>query len=315
MQDGAGGRSARYRRTTGRALAALTVALMLSACAENGPSLDLALKKDGEGEKPPLSELDKAAKKYAENPTDADGALAYADLLKQNGRKPEALTVLQNASQAKAGDRRLMSAYGRLALDQGKLSLAKGLLEAADDPTNPDWRVVSARGTVLAKEGKHGESIAFFERARPLSNNHPSVLNNLALAYMMSGEAAKAEPLLRQASTADPANVKVRQNLALVLGLQGRFDEAKALAAQDLSPDAAASNTDLMRKIVRLENKPSKENAAAVAESNWDTTAEDPKPRPVVARKPAAAAAKTAAVPAAPAGGLRGSAVETSSTQ
>lgn len=313
MQDGTAGRFAIYKRAMGRALAALTVALLLSACSETGSQLDLALKKGSEDEKP-LSELDQSAKKYAENPADADAALAYADLLKQNGRKPEALTVLQNASQARTGDRRLMSAYGRLALDQGKLSLAKGLLEAADDPTNPDWRVVSARGTVLAKEGKHAESIAYFERARPLSNDHPSVINNLALAYMMSGEAAKAEPLLRQASAADPANVKVRQNLALVLGLQGRFDEAKALASRDLSPEAAAANTELMRKIVRLEQTPTKENAAAVAESNWDTTSGEPKPRPAARKQTATSAAKPAVPPAA-SGGLRGSAVETSSTQ
>ena len=313
MQDEPGGKALRCKRAAGLTLAALTLALMLGACSEAGQSLDAALNKaSGEDAKPPLSELDQAAKKYAESPTDADAALAYSDLLKQNGRKPEALTVLQNASQAKAGDRRLMSAYGRLALDQGKLSLAKGLLEAADDPTKPDWHVVSARGTVLAKEGKHAESIAFFERARPLSNDHPSVINNLALAYMMSGEPAKAEPLLRQAAAADPANVKVRQNLALVLGLQGRYDEAKALASKDLSPEAASSNTELMRKIVQLEQKPGTKAVKAVADSNWDTAAEEPKPKPAH-RKPVVPAAAKNTAPQDQ--GLRGSSVETSSTE
>lgn len=312
MRFGKGARPPCSARTATRTLAVLSAALMLGACSETTQSLDLALNNKPSSEsKPPLSDLDQAAKKYAASPADADVAIAYSDLLKQNGRKAEALTVLQTANDAKTGDRRLMSAYGRLALDQGKLSLAKGLLEAADDPTKPDWKVVSARGTVLAKEGKHSESIAFFERARPLSNDHPSVINNLALAYMMSGQADKAEPLLRQASAADPANVKVRQNLALVLSLQGRFDEAKTLAAKDLSPDAAAANADLMRKIVQLERKPSKADKAApaLADNNWDTEAEEqPKPRP------AAAKPKPIVPPAAKDQGLRGSSVETSST-
>lgn len=297
----------------GRTFALMTAVLMLSACSEAGQSLDAALapKTDSgtaEAGKPPASPLEDAAKKAAQNPNDVDAALAYADLLKQSGRKDDALAVLNNASQANPGNRKLMSAYGRQALDAGKLSLAKGLLESADDPTAPDWRVLSARGTVLAKEGRHGESIPFFERARALSGDHVSVVNNLALAYMMSGDPAKAEPLLRQATAADPANVKVRQNLALVLSLQGRFDEAKALASRDLSPDAAAANAELMRKIVRIEQKPAASVATAAAESTWDTVVDEPKPR----RAAAPAKTKVGQPSAGPA--LRGSAMETSST-
>lgn len=297
--------------TAGGTIAALTVALMLGACAETGQSLQSALSPTkADEQKPPASTLDQAGKKYSENPSDVEAVLTYVELLKQNNRKPEALTVLQNASQSTSGDRRIMATYGRLALDQGKLSLAKGLLEAADDPTNPDWRVLSARGTVLAKEDKHKESIAFFERARPLSNDHPSVINNLALAYMMTGEADKAEPLLRQATTADPANVKVRQNLALVLSLQGRFDEAKKLASQDLPSDAATANSELMRKIVRLEQKPA--SAKAVIASDWQPSTDDAPPAAVPPRKPPAVAKIKPAAPSAT--GLRGSSVETSST-
>lgn len=305
MRGWVGLKPAPYGAVVGRTLVVLTATLMLSACSETGP-LQLSLSEDVKELKQPDSPLQQASKKYSENPKDADAALAYADILKQNGRKPEALTVLQTASQANNGDRRILSAYGRLALDQGKLSLAKGLLEAADDPTNPDWRVISARGTVLAKEDKHSESIAYFERARPLSNDHPSVINNLALAYMMSGKPDKAEPLLRQAASSDPTNVKVRQNLALVLGLQGKFDEAKVLASQDLSPEAAAANAELMRKIVRLEQKPSSK-ATVVASPNWETPADDIKPKVARSSKPAAS-------PTAPTA-LRGSSVETSSTQ
>lgn len=299
-----------------RALLLATTALAVSACSETMPNLDLGLGASAENDAH-LSDLERAQKQYAKAPHEPAKALTYANILKQNGRKTDAFAILERAHQANKSDRAIMSAYGRLALELGKLSLAKALLERADDPSNPDWRVLSARGAVLAKQGDHKASIPFFERARLLSNDHPSAVNNLALAYMMSGEAQRAEPLLRQASMADPTNVKVRQNLALVLSLQGRYSEAKAIASRDLSPEAAEQNAELMRKIVRIEQKPQSAMESVVASSGWETTADDKPPKPArrtAARKPKpkAPAPVTAKASAQPA--LRGSAVETSST-
>lgn len=298
-----------------RALLLATTALAVSGCSETVPDLGLALGGESEDDSN-LSDLERAQKQYAKAPHEPAKALAYANILKQSGRKADAFAVLERAHQANNTDRTIMSAYGRLALELGKLSLASALLERADDPSRPDWRVLSARGAVLAKQGQHKGSIPFFERARLLSNDHPSAVNNLALAYMMSGEAQRAEPLLRQASAADPANVKVRQNLALVLSLQGRYSEAKAIASRDLSPEAAEANADLMRKIVRIEQQPQSAMQSVVANSGWETTADEPpKPKPRTASRPRKAKPKTtASVNASGAPALRGSAVETSST-
>ncbi len=194
-------------------------------------------------------------KEYTEDPRDLDKALSYAQSLKVAGQKQQALAVLQQASVLHGSDRRLASDYGRLALELDQVSAAKKLLEAADDPANPDWRVIMARGTVLAKETKYAEAIPFYERALALSPDHPSIMNNLALAYTMNGDAAKAETLLRRAAEANGANAKVRQNLALVLGLQGKYDEAVQVGSAGLPQDAAQANTDLLRKIVKLEPK------------------------------------------------------------
>jgi Flp pilus assembly protein TadD len=194
-------------------------------------------------------------KEYAKDPRDLEKALSYAQALKTTGQKQQALAVLQQASMLHGSDRRLASDYGRLALELDQVSAAKRLLEAADDPANPDWRVIMARGTVLAKETKYGEAIPFYERALALAPDHPSVMNNLALAYTMNGDAPKAEALLRSAAQANGANAKVRQNLALVLGLQGKYDEAVKVGSEGLPQDAAQANTDLLRKIVKLEPK------------------------------------------------------------
>lgn len=211
----------------------------------------------------PQKAVEHWAKEYGKDPQNLDTALAYAQSLKVIGQKSQALGVLQQASIIHGNDRRLASDYGRLALELDQVSVAKKLLEVADDPANPDWRVIMARGTALAKETKYSEAIPFYERALTLAPDHPSIMNNLALAYTMSGDAAKAESLLRRAADANGANTKVRQNLALVLGLQGKYDEAVRVGSAGLSPDSAQANTDLVRKMVKLE--PKADTAGAIA--------------------------------------------------
>lgn len=243
-----------------RISAVVAATLMLGGCAGLGdvPSLTLAANEPppaAETGNTPQSELERAVeywgKQYAKNPRDVDAALAYAKNLKALGQKGPALQVLQQISTLYGTDRRVTSEYGRLALELDQVSLAEQLLAAADDPGKPDWRVISARGTVLAKQGKYSEAVPYYERALGLNHDQPSLLNNLALAHLMSGNAAKAEPLLRQALRQNGADDKVRQNLALVLGAEGRHEEAKQVAATSSEPDAAAYNSDLLRRLVK----------------------------------------------------------------
>lgn len=270
-------------------LAAVTSTLMLGACAQMGgeDSGGLLAALSSESQPPaadsaatldPQSAVEHYGRDYSKDPRSLDKAIAYAKSLKAIGQKSQALAVLQQASLISGTDKRLASEYGRLALEMDQISVAKKLLEVADDPGNPDWRVVLARGTVLAKEGRYHDAIGFYERALALQPGHPSVINNLALAYTMSGDAGKGEELLRQASASGEANAKVRQNLALVLGLQGKYDESTKVASVDLSADNARDNTDLLKKMVKLDAKSS--GPAALPSTVWDTqVAEAPAPR------------------------------------
>jgi Flp pilus assembly protein TadD len=276
-------------------VAALTVAILSGACAQ-GP-LREALGPDAAdtkvaavpGQSSHQSELQKATeywgKAYAKNPRDLKAALAFARNLRAMGEKGQALSVLQQASIYAGNNRELAGEYGRLALEQGQLGLAQKLLDAADDPARPDWRIVSARGTALAKQGQYKDAIPLYERALTLSHNNPSILSNLAMAHVAEGQAARAEELLRLAvAEAGSDDVRVRQNLALVLGLQGKHEEAQPLAARDLSADAAASDTEYVRRLVR--NDPATEGASA--------------PASVAAAPAAAAPVKTASAKAKP---------------
>lgn len=248
-------------------IASLTAALMLGACAQDADSLQAGLldpkapakSEDGATEQAsavPKTELEKATdywgKKYKEHPSDLEAAISYAKNLKAMGERQQALAVVQQASTIHGEDKKLASEYGRLALELDQISVAKQMLAFADDPANPDWRIISARGTVFAKEGKFADAIPLYERALFLSQEQTSVMNNLAMAYAMAGEAAKAEEMLRRIE-AKGGNAKSRQNLALVLGLQGKFDESKSVSTQAMGADSASSDTDYLRRMVKVD--------------------------------------------------------------
>lgn len=246
-------------------IATLSMSLLLGACSAS-PSLlqDVVLKSDktentASVNTAPQNELQKATiywgKEYAKKPMDLQPAINYAKNLKALGEKQKALSVLEQASVYHANDTQLTSEYGRLALELNQVNIAGQLLAAADDPTKPDWRVVSARGTVLAKQGKYGDAIPFYERALTLAPDNPGIMNNLAMAHAMMGNPKKAEQILRQAAAAPSATPKVRENLALVLGLQGRYDESKSVASSVVDSDTAASNTNYLKQLVKLEPK------------------------------------------------------------
>jgi Flp pilus assembly protein TadD len=261
-------------------IATLAATLMLGACSQSSDLLSDAAK--------PLASADSSAKgtntqtelqkateywgnEYQKKPADLQTALNYSRNLKALGEKQKAFSILQQASVLHGSNAELASEYGRMALDFDQINVASRLLEIADSPTNPDWKVISARGTVLAKQGLYKDAIPFYERALALAPNQTSILNNLALANAMSGDAQKAEDILRQVADKDAGAPKVKQNLALVLGLQGKYDEAKSVGGSTLTADAAAENSDYVRKMVRLTPQAAPAGSTGAATSGFAT--------------------------------------------
>jgi Flp pilus assembly protein TadD len=305
-------------------LAAITASLLLGACAQVGgeestglfsaltPTETQATQEPAVAPSDPRAATEYWGQQYSKNPRDLEAALSYAQNLKVQGQKREALAVLQQASLIHGADKRLAADYGRLALELDQVSVAKKLLEVADDPASPNWRIVMARGTALAKEGSYREAIGFFERAQALNPGHPSVLNNLALAYTMSGEPERGEQMLRQASEAGGENAKVRQNLALVLGLQGKYDEATKIGSVDLAAADAQANTALLRKMVKLDAKKAAPSVVASPAAPVSEPASNASWAPaVVAKASTPPPAPRPAQRSAPAPVLRASTMET----
>lgn len=267
------------RRSLGIA-AALSASLLLSACAGGGrqmagaggfldaqepmaaaPAMAAGDEKPGSGEKMSSAKA-YWADLYAKAPGDEKATLGYVKVLKGEGQKDKARSVLEQATMYNSDNKAIASEYGRLALDMGDVEIARKLLARAEDPKNPDWRLLSAQGTVEAKDNNLDAAQGYYERALALKPEEPSLLNNLALVHALRGDAKGAERLLRQAG-ANNSNEKVRQNLALVLGVQGRFEEASQIASAELGAETTKANVAFLEDMVAA--APVKAAAAAPA--------------------------------------------------
>ena len=243
------------------AMVPLVLGVLLTGCASSGEGQSLFSSADGASEQ--TSSIAKAntpagaaaareywQTAYAKNPSDEKAIIGYARILKGEGAKDKALSLLQQAAIYNADSKAIASEEGRLALDMGQVDLAEKLLTRANDQQAPDWRVLNALGAIEAQRGNKAPAKDYFERAAKLAPREPSVLNNLALTYALNNDPAKAEEMLRRAAAAGGDVTKVRQNLALVLGVQGKLDEAQQVAEADLGKEQSNANRAYLQKMV-----------------------------------------------------------------
>ena len=187
--------------------------------------------------------------RYRANPRDADAGLRYGQALRADGRREQAVAVLEQASIANPGNKTLLAAYGRALAENGSFKQAFDILSRAHTPANPDWRILSVQGTALDQMGKHQEARRYYTSALKIVPEEPSVLSNLGMSYILSKELPKAEETLRRAY-ARGGDPRIRQNLALAIGLQGRTAEAESLVSANVPPGEAAANVASLREMI-----------------------------------------------------------------
>jgi Flp pilus assembly protein TadD len=203
--------------------------------------------------------------RYRANPNDPQAAINYAQSLRGNGQRAQAVAVLEQASIQHPKDMNVLGAYGRALADVGNFKQALEVLNRAHTPDQPDWRILSVQGAVLDQMGRHEEAQRYYGTALRIVPDEPSVLSNLGLSYALSKDLVRAEATLRKAAAQSRVDPRVRQNLALVVGLQGRFGEAESIAQADLPSDEAATNVAYLRQMLAQQN-------------GWKATAEPSKP-------------------------------------
>ncbi|MGE0752034.1 MAG: tetratricopeptide repeat protein [Variibacter sp.] len=193
--------------------------------------------------------------RYNADPRNSGAAIRYAEALRHNGQRAQAVAVLQRAAIYSPNDRAVLGAYGRALADNGDLRQALDVLGKAHTPDKPDWRILNAQGAVLDQMGRYSDARRYYETALKIVPDESSVLSNLGLSYALSKNLPKAEETLRRAVAHDNGDKRVRQNLALVIGLQGRFKEAEDVARADLPPDQAASNIAYLRQMLAQQGR------------------------------------------------------------
>jgi Flp pilus assembly protein TadD len=192
--------------------------------------------------------------RYRANPSDPEAAVDYAQALRGNGQRAQAVAVLEQASLHNPKHMGVLGAYGRALADVGNYKQALEVLNRAHAPDRPDWRILSVQGAVLDQMGRHDEAQRYYATALRIVPDEPSVLSNLGLSYALSKDLVRAEATLRRAAAQSRLDPRVRQNLALVVGLQGRFAEAEGIAQADLPSDEAAANVAYLRKMLAQQN-------------------------------------------------------------
>jgi Flp pilus assembly protein TadD len=201
---------------------------------------------------------DALGERYRANSTDPQIAIAYAQALRANGQREQAVAVLEQASLRNPKNRELLGAYGRALADVGNYQQALEVLGRAHSPDRPDWRVLSAQGAVLDQIGRHEEAQRYYASALKIVPEEPTILSNLGLSYALSRDLPRAEATLRRAAAGARVDPRVRQNLALVVGLQGRFGEAETIARADLPVEEAAANVAYLRQMLSQQSSPHK---------------------------------------------------------
>ena len=214
----------------------------------------LAMATPGQGEADWRRSAEGWAERYRANPADPGTAINYAQALRANGQRSQAVAVLEQAAIHNPKHMAVLGAYGRALADVGNYKQALEVLNGAHTPDQPDWRILSVQGAVLDQMGRHEDAQRYYGTALRIVPDEPSVLSNLGLSYALAKDLVRAEATLRRAAVQSRVDPRVRQNLALVVGLQGRFAEAEGIAQADLPSDEAAANVAYLRKMLAQQN-------------------------------------------------------------
>jgi Flp pilus assembly protein TadD len=250
-------RAAEFIRRLAPVAFAAAVSIALTDCQTNSPtettgSLALASTPHGEADWRHSAEV--WGDRYRADPDDPEAAINYAQSLRGDGQRSQAVAVLEQASIRNPKHMGVLGAYGRALADVGNFKQALEVLNRAHAPDQPDWHILSVQGAVLDQMGRHDEAQRYYGTALRIVPDEPSVLSNLGLSYALSKDLIRAEATLRRAAAQPRVDPRVRQNLALVVGLQGRFSEAEGIAQADLPSDEAAANVAYLRQMLAQQN-------------------------------------------------------------
>jgi Flp pilus assembly protein TadD len=155
--------------------------------------------------------LDKTA------PTDLEGGIRQAQLMRLAGHYDDAIHVLSQLMLIASDDPRVVAEYGKTLAEKGRAQDAVQFLTRGIELASNDWTLYSALGVSYDQLGNQVSAKAAYEHALALRPEEPSVLNNYALSRMLAGDAAGARLLISRAERAGGASdTKIASNIAML---------------------------------------------------------------------------------------------------
>jgi len=145
--------------------------------------------------------------------------------LRRAGRIPEALTVLQQASERQPPIPDAFFELGTLLYEKRRFAEAEAVL-VRGIAVAPVGQLFFALGTILLERGDFEDASVAFARALATSPGHPSALCGLGRARMARGELEPALEKFREAMANNPSEYRARFLTAQCLFELGRPTEA-----------------------------------------------------------------------------------------
>lgn len=258
-----------------RPLLFLLCASMLTACAGDpvttADKLGLTKAKD-----------EKAAEITKTPPTDLDGGVRQAQLLRLAGDYDGAVKILSQLMLVAADDPRVVSEYGKTLTQQGRAQDALPFLTRASELQPDNWSVYSAMGVAYDQLGDQNAARNAYEHALQLRPADPGVLNNYALSRMVANDPAGAQALMEKARIAGGAdNAQIARNMKMVASMIPQKD-APAPLAYTISKAAPAAAPKIVasaqpKPFVNLPQAPAQSMAQAPVQNMAQAA-----PRPLV---------------------------------
>lgn len=186
---------------------------------------------------------------YQRRGDDKGIGVALARNLRYGGQPQTAADIMQGQLTRFPRDPDLLIELGKDYLAADRIALALKILEQALAVAPGRWDVHATMAVALDTQGRGDEALAAYGRALELSPENPMVLNNLGLSQALSGRLDEALATLGRAADLPTSTAQIRQNLALLLALKGDAAQAEKLARNDLPPDMARANIEVMRAI------------------------------------------------------------------
>ncbi|MDP9323295.1 MAG: tetratricopeptide repeat protein [Acidobacteriota bacterium] len=185
-------------------------------------------------------------------PDDARGLYLDAQLLRDRGRIPEAISAFQDLMKRSPEDASLVYEYASLLDRAGRVPDAERVLRdlLAKDPL--DANALNSLGYLLADHGQRlDEAVDLVQRALKIEPANPSFLDSLGWAYFRQGRLDLADPPLTRAADQLPASSAVHEHLGDLRFKQERYADALAAFERSLAGDGDSIDRVKVERKVR----------------------------------------------------------------